>query len=55
MEHYGSSDRLADNRRQFEMMARHEGEDPFIFAIDLETLAVKAVVDMGPNARLRLM
>ena len=31
------------------------GEDPFIFAIALETLAVKAFGDMGQMARLRLI
>ena len=35
-------------------MARKEGEDPSIFAIALETLAVKAFGDMGHIARLRL-
>ena len=27
-EHYGLTDWLADYRRQFEKMTRHEGEDP---------------------------
>ena len=51
-EHYRSPGRLADYRRQFEKMVRHEGENPSIFAIALETLAVKAFGDMGPNVRL---
>ena len=46
-EHYGSPGRLADYRRQFEKTARKEEEDPSIFAIGLETLAVKAYGDMG--------
>ena len=54
-EHYGSPGRLADYRRQFEKTTRQEGEDPLIFAIALETLAVKAFGDMGPNARLWLI
>ena len=54
-EHYGSPGRLADYRRQFERTAWKEGEDPSIFAIALETLAVKAFGDMGPTARLRLL
>ena len=54
-EHYGSPGRLADYQRQLEKTARHEGEDPSIFAIALETLAVKAFGDMGPNVRLRLI
>ena len=36
-------------------MARQDGEDPSISAIELETLAVKAFGDMGPNALLRLI
>ena len=49
-EHYGSPGRLADCRLQFERTTRQEGEDPSIFAIALEILAVKAFGDMGPNA-----
>ena len=55
MQHYGSPGRLADYRCQFEKTARHEVEDPSIFAISLETLAVKAFGDMGLNAQLRLI
>ena len=40
--HYGSPGRFADYRRQFEKTTRSAGEDPSIFAIALETLAVKA-------------
>ena len=53
--HYGSSDRLADYRRQFEGTTRTVGEDPAIFATALETLAVKAFGDMGQTPRLRLI
>ena len=53
--HYGSPGRLADYRRQFENMTRSAGEDPSIFDIALETLAVKAFGDMGQTARLRLI
>ena len=45
--HYGSPDRLADYRRQFERTTRTVGEDPAIFATALETLAVKAFGDRG--------
>ena len=53
--HYGSPGRLADYRRQFEKTTRSAGEDPSIFAIALERLAVKAFGDMGQMARLRLI
>ena len=53
--HYGSPSRLTDYRRQFERTTRKAGEDPSIFAIALETLAVKAFGDMGHTARLRII
>ena len=53
--HYGSAGRLADYRRQFERTTRKAGEDPAIFAMALETLAVKAFGDMGQTGRLRLI
>ena len=53
--HYGSPGRLANYRRQFEKTTRTAGEDPSIFAIALETLAVKAFGDMGKTARLHLI
>ena len=53
MAHYGSLGRLADYRRQFEKTTRQPEEDPSIFAIPLEILAVKAFGDMGNMAQLR--
>ena len=53
--HYGSPGRLADYRRQFERTTRTVGEDPAIFAMALETLAVKAFGYMGQTAHLRLI
>ena len=53
--HYCSPGRLADYQRQFEKTTRTAGEDASIFAIALETLAVKAFGDMGQTARLRLI
>ena len=53
--HYGSPGGLADYRRQFEKTTRTAGEDPSIFAITLETLAMKAFGDLGQTARLRLI
>ena len=53
--HCGSPGRLADYWRQFEKTTWTVGEDPSIFAIALETLAVKAFGDMDQTARLRLI
>ena len=44
-----------DRRRQFEKTTRTAGEDPSIFAVALETLAVKAFGDMVQTAQLRLI
>ena len=43
---------IADNLRK---ITRAAGTDPSIFAIELETLAVKAFGDMGHMAHLRLV
>ena len=53
--HYGSPGRLVDYRRPFEKISRAAGTDPSIFAIELETLAMKAFGDMGQMAHLRLV
>ena len=42
-------------QRQFENTVRQDGEDPSKFAVALETLAVMAFGDMGPNARTRII
>ena len=52
--HCGSPGRLADYLRQFEKTTRTAGENPSIFAIALEILAVKTFRDMDQTARLRL-
>ena len=53
--HYTSPGRLAKYRRQFEQMIRPPGEDPAAFAIELETLARKAFVDVDAAVRLQLV
>ena len=52
--HYGSPGILADYRGQFEKTTRSAGDDSSIFAIALETLAMKVFGDMGQTARLWL-
>ena len=52
-EHYTSPERLADYRRQFERVSRSPGDDPSVFAIELETLAMRAFADLNPSARLQ--
>ena len=53
--HYSSPGRLADYRRQFDKISRAAGTDPSIFAIELETLTMKAFGDMSQMARLQLV
>ena len=53
--HYASPGRLAKNKRQFERMTRPPGDDPAAFAIELETLARKAFVDVDASLRLQLV
>ena len=54
-EHYSSPGRLADYRRRFERVSRMPGEDPSVFAVELETLAMRAFGDMSSSARLQLV
>ena len=42
-------------KRQFERMTRPPGDDPAAFAIELETLARKAFVDVDASVRLQLV
>ena len=53
--HYTSPGRLAKHRHQFEQMTRSPGEDPAAFAIELETLARRAFVDVDAAVRLQLV
>ena len=53
--HYTSPGRLAKHRRQFEQMTQPPGEDPAAFAIALEALARRAVVDVDAAVRLQFV
>ena len=54
-EHYSSPGRLADYRRRFERVSRVPGSDPSVFAVELETLALRAFGDLSSSARLQLV
>ena len=45
-DHYNSPGRLAECKRQFQRVVRRRGDDPSIFAIELETLARRAFIDI---------
>ena len=53
--HYASPGRLAKYKHQFERMTRPSGHDLAAFAIELETLARKAFVDVDASVRLQLV
>ena len=53
-EHYGSPGRLAEYKRQFERAFRRPGDDPSVFAIELEMLARRAFVDIDSSVQLQM-
>ena len=53
--HYASPGRLAKYKCQFERMTQPPRDDPAAFAIELETLAQKAFVDVDASVRIQLM
>ena len=54
-EHYSSPGRLAEYKRQFQRAFRRPGDDPSSFAIELETLARRAFVDIDPMIQLQMV
>ena len=54
-EHYGSPGRLVENKRQFERAFQRPGDDPSVFAIELETLARRAFVDIDSSVQLQMV
>ena len=53
--HYSSPGRLAEYKHQFNRASRRPGDDPSIFAIELETLARRAFVDIDPLIQLQMV
>ena len=54
-DHYSSPERLAEYKCQFKRAFRRPGDDPSIFAIELETLARRAFVDIDPWIQFQLV
>ena len=54
-DYYNSPGRLAIYRRKFEDVVRQDGEDPSVFATELEILATRGFGDTGPSARTRMV
>ena len=54
-DHYNSPGRLAEYKRQFQRVVRRPGDDPSIFAIELETLARRAFMDIDLKIQLQMV
>ena len=54
-DHYSSPGRLAEYKHQFQRAFWCPGDDPSIFAIELETLAWRVFVDIDPLIQLRMV
>ena len=54
-DHYSYPGWLAEYKRQFKRAFRLPGDDPSIFAIELETLARRAFVDIDPLIQLQMV
>ena len=54
-DHYNSPERLAEYKRQFQRVFCPQREDPSIFAIELETLARRAFIDIDISIQLQMV
>ena len=54
-DHCNSPGRLAKYKRQFQRVARQPGDDPSIFATELETLAQRAFMDVDLKIQLQMV
>ena len=54
-DHYNAPGHLAEYKRQFQRAFRRPGDDPSIFAIELETLARRAFIDIDTSIQLQMV
>ena len=54
-DHYNAPGRLAGYKHQFQRAFRRPGDDPPIFAIELETLARRAFIDIDTSIQLQMV
>ena len=54
-DHYNSPGRLAEYKRQFQRVVRRPRDDQSIFAIELETLARRAFIDIDNSIQLQMV
>ena len=54
-DHYNSPGRLAEYKHQFQRVVRRPRDDQSIFAIELETLARRAFIDIDISIQLQMV
>ena len=54
-DHYNSPGRRADYKRQFQRVVRRPEDDPSVFAIELETLARRAFIDIDSSIQIQIV
>ena len=54
-DHYNSPGRLAEYKHQFQRVARRPGDNPSIFAVEMETLARRAFMDIDLKIQLQMV
>ena len=54
-DHCNAPGRLAEHKRQFQRAFQRPGDDPSIFAIELETLARRAFMDIDTSIQLQMV
>ena len=54
-DHYNSPGRLAEYKCQFQRVVRRPGDDPSVFAIELETLARRAFIDIDSSIQIQMV
>ena len=54
-DHYNSPGCLAEYKRQFQRVARRLGDDPSVFAIELETLARRAFIGIDSSIQIQMV
>ena len=54
-DHYNSPGRRAEYKRQFQRVVRRPEDDPSVFAIELETLARRAFMDIDLKIQLQMV
>ena len=54
-DHYDSPGRRAEYKRQFQRVVRRPEDDPSVFAIELETLAGRALTDIDSSIQRQMV